>query len=133
MDLFSSVYLLYLVNAIYALITPRFLAWVSLLNVSTVYLVRLFAYLIDISNLTVQKCSPPREFFLILVNGNPILHLFRPKLLVFCDLLLSLTNHILCLSKCCSLGLQDLSNNLTTSHHCHHSHPCPNHHQIASG
>lgn len=64
-------------------------------------------------------------------NGCSILHLFRPEILAFCDLSLSLTNHILSLSKwCCWLCLQDLSNNLTASYHCHHSHLGTNHHQF---
>lgn len=49
-----------LVNSISLLITPKFLAWVCILNISSIHLL---VYLTDISNLTVQKCSLPLSIF----------------------------------------------------------------------
>lgn len=86
----------YLVNSIFLVITPKFLAWVSLdhqPHPSTCLFER-----------PLQLNSRPVPFpkvFLQPSNGNSILHLFKPKILIFCDFLLSLTNHFLSLSKDC--------------------------------
>lgn len=109
-----------LVNSIYVLITPKFLAWVSLLHYPSICL---FDRQRQLNMLSSRKAFPHPSWW----QSHPSFVQAKSIHLLW---LLAFTNHILSLSKRCWLCLQDLSNH---SHHCHHSHAGTNHHQIPPG
>lgn len=80
-----------------------------------------FAYLTDNSSVTAQICSPLLKLFPISVNGRLII--FSGQKYQSSVTSCSLSQATSCLSVNGVLCPQNLSNNLTTSYQCYHSHP----------